>query len=110
MALSFQDAVDAFEKAAAEALVVLSDAITAQAQSAIAPIQQEWPVATGRSRAGWEAVRAINGASVVNGVDYTDDVHGGLADELVPRVLLQSTPGTVAEVEARLTAILEGSG
>ena len=108
MALTMKQAEDAMERAALEAEKVTADALAKQAKQAIRSIQSDWPVLTGRSQAGWYSARTAKGATVANSVDYTTDVHGGLAGELVPRVLSSSESATVAEIEQQLTDTLEG--
>ncbi len=107
MAITFEQALEGMQDAEVHAPEVMGEELLRLAQSAIGPIQQEWPVATGRSRAGFKAIRRDRGGAIVNDVDYAEDVHDGLADELIPRVIEQSDPTTIANIERDLTARLE---
>ena len=106
--LTPEEAAALFDEAAVEADQITWGALAQAASQAIGPIQDAWPVASGRSAAGWRSIATAKGGSVVNAVAYTADVHGGLADSLVPSVLAQGEPRTIQDIEDPLTAILEG--
>lgn len=107
MSITFAQALEGMQDAETHAPTVLADELLKGAQSLIGPLKDQWPVATGESRAGFQAIRRDQGAQIVNPVDYTSEVHDGLADELIPQLISETDPTTIANVERDLTARLE---
>lgn len=66
-------------------------------------VAADWPVLTGRSQRGWRN----DGSAVVNPVDYTGDVHDGLADEVLPGLIAEELNTISADIDRDVQGALQ---
>lgn len=93
-----QEASDMLRRQAAEVQRGVDQILDGTRAEAVVTIRSEWPVLSGESRDGW----ANRDGAIVNDVPYASDVGDGLADRLIPDVLLRLEPRTIAQLEALL--------
>lgn len=83
-----------------EAEPALRDALSDAASRAADTIRADWPVDTGASATAWSG----DGPAVVNSEDYASEVHGGLADSLVPAAIDAEQATIEQDLDRRLRA------
>ena len=106
--MTLDQARRAFGDAAHQAGPVAREAIVKATEECLTAIQSDWPVKTGRSLDGWRSSSTRTGADLSNPVDYTSQVHGGLADRLVQDCFAQAEQGTTRAIESKITRTLGG--
>lgn len=96
--MTFEQAAAGLDAVADAAPGIVRDGMAGLASEVLAAVVADWPVDSGESLAGWEATGGI----VRNEVEYTSEVHDGLADRLIREAEEAAGEAAMAEVARQL--------
>lgn len=100
------EAIRGLVAASKEAPSILIGALQEQATDVITYIRANWPVDSGRSRAGWTSKKIVDGVQIENDVPYTAYVHNGLAMDLIQKGVAKTTKDVEDRVLTQITSTL----